>query len=180
MKKFFMAIVCLMTMVVFSSCGSDYKSTNMATELSPIFKEYSNWASNDLVVEQFKEKMISFFDSATDKNFSTFYNGKVRFDEIIQAENRNVNATDSVVVRFKCSDHVSLENTKGGYDIFTVKFDVIGKIHKSEASKLNGDIDYHLDGDIFGFLADVELDKYPIPTVDMGHILCKNLIVIQN
>ncbi len=178
MKKFIMAIVCLMTTVVFVSCGSDYKPTNMATDLSPIFVEYSNWADNDLAVDPFKEKMVSFFNSSTNKEFVSFYNGEASFDEIIATPAGHTNSTDSVAVRFKCSDLIFIDNTRGGNDVFGVEFDVIGMMHKSEAAKLDGGVKYHLNGKIFGFLEDIDLDRFAVPTIDMGHVLCKDLVIM--
>ena len=178
MKKLFMAFVCLMTMVIFASCGSNsYKTSNLATNIEPIFTQYRNWASNDLVVEPFKNEMISFFKGATGKEFSSFYDGEVRFDEIIPTPEGHNNTTDSVAVRFKCSDLVFIENTKGGMDDLEVKFDIIGKMSKSDASKLDGNLKYHIDGKIFGFIDDVDVSRAILPSIEMGHILCSEIIL---
>ena len=177
MRRLIMAIVCLMTMIIITSCGSDYKPSNMATELTPIFTEYYNWANNDLAVEPFKKEMITFFNNATGKEFASFYNGEVSFDEIIPTPAGHTNSTDSVAVRFKCSDLIFIKNVKGGDDAFGVHFDVISVMHKSEAAKLGGGVKYHLNGNIFGFLEDIDLDTFGIPTINMGYILCENLTI---
>ena len=169
-----MVIAYFMAAVVFVSCSGVNKPTNMATKLSTIFEEHRNWGDNDLAFDSFKNKMITFFNDATNKEFISFYDGEVSFDEIVQTENRHINTTDSVVVKFKCLDHVYIENTKGGHDSFTVEFGVVGKMHKSEATNLERDIKYYLNGNIFGYLEDISVDRV-VHTINMGLILCDAL-----
>lgn len=173
-----MAFVCLMTMVIFTSCGgSSYKASNLAENIEPIFAQYSNWASNDLVEEPFKNEMIAFFKGATGKEFSSFYDGEVSFDEIIPTPAGHKNTTDSVGVRFKCSELIFLDNSKGGMDDLEVEFDIIGKMSKSDASKLDGNLKYYIDGKVFGFIDDVNVSRAILPSIKMGHILCDKIIL---
>ena len=173
MKKVLWIIVCLMTMV-FVSCGDKIEEpTNFEINITPIFEKYDNWTSNDLVYKSFEEEILSFFEKSSCKTFSNFYNGKVKFDEIVESP-YGYEKTDSVVVRFKCREYILTKNDIGGHNSFFVHFDVIGKLNKSDAMALNDITEYYIDGQTICFFPQVFTNR-TIGEIEIGTIVCGDI-----
>ena len=170
-RSLFFFAACFIAVAVISSCEQSREVSNLEQNLNEIINKYGNWTDNELARESIKTELVSFFNDSKGKSFQSFYNGELDFDEVITTPEGHNNNTDSVAARFNCS----LSFYPSQQDNSTwIKFVVVGKLPKDEAIKLNRETKYRVDGNILGYIEDVNIDRL-IGRIEMGMLVMEEL-----
>lgn len=175
-RKTLSIVVCsFIAVVTILSCQENRVQSNLEQTLDGIIGKYGKWEDNDLATESFKKELVSLFNDSKGKNFQTFYNGELKFDDIVDTPEGHTNNTDTVVVRFNGSITCLTPNDNDAW----ILFKVLGKLTKDEAIKLNRETGYKIDGNILGFIEDVNIDRI-IARIDMGMIMMDEIHIIPS